>query len=79
MGDILLTLMVLLPLFFWLAVFILIIYFIGRWLKNKIRASVEPLYQQLTESKQQQELLTRELEEVKMRLSALEPTLKDAE
>lgn len=74
MGDVFYTLIVLLPLFFWLAVFILIIYFVIRWLKNKIRAVVEPLYQQLTDSKQQQELLARELEEVKTRLSAVEKT-----
>lgn len=79
MGDIFYTVLILWPLFFWLAVFVLIIYFIGRWLKNKIRVSVEPLYQQLTDSKQKQELLTSELEEVKTRLSALEPTLKDAD
>lgn len=72
MGDVFYTLLVLLPLFFWLAVFIFIIYLIVRWLKNKIRNSVEPLYQQ-------QELLTKELKEVKARLQALELNLKDEE
>lgn len=79
MGDISLVLLALLPFFFWLAVFILIIVFIVRLLKNRSGAAIEALYQQLAdltrdqkESTERQELLAKELKEVKNRLQAIE-------
>ena len=79
MGDIFYTILILLPLFFWLAVFLFVIYLIVRWVKNKIRTAVEPLYEQLADSKQQTELLSKELEEVKIRLRKVETNLNDTE
>lgn len=79
MGDISFVLIALLPIFFWLAVFILIIVFIVRLFKNRFRAVNEQLAnltQGQKESTARQEFLTGELKEVKNRLYAAEKALK---
>lgn len=79
MGDISFVLIALLPIFLWLAVFILIIVFIVRLFKNRFRAVNEQLAnltQAQKESTARQEFLTGELKEVKNRLYAAEKALK---
>lgn len=86
MGDTSLVLIALLPIFFWLAVFILIIVFIVRLLKNRSGAVNEAFHQQLADltraqedSIERQELLTEELKEVKNRLQTVEKILRKVE
>ena len=79
-------LLALLPLLFWLAVFILIIVLIVKFSKKQTGPTNEVLFQKAVdsiqlqkESLQQQQLLADELSEVKSRLQSVEKILKEVE
>lgn len=86
MGGNTLTLLALLPILFWLAIFILVIVLIVKFSKKQTGPTNEVLFQKVVdsiqlqqESLQQQQLLAVELKEVKSRLQSVEKILKEVE
>ena len=86
MGGNTVTLLALLPLLFWLAIFILVIMLIVKLSKKQSGPTNEVLFQKVVdsiqlqqESLQQQQLLAVELSEVKSRLQSVEKVLKEVE
>lgn len=86
MGDISIIIFALLPFIFWLGILVLIIVLVVKLLKKQSGAANDVLFQKLEnsiqlqqETLQQQQLLERELKEVKSRLISIEKVLKEVE
>lgn len=76
MGDVMFVLVALFPILFWLAIFLLIIYFIVKSVKKSVRAENEGLRQQLADLTRRQKAFAEELKEVKIRLAQVEEASK---